>query len=113
MYCGEVNVAQYELNPFLSLAEELQVKGLTHKKSNKGLKRSESSKQLNDIIQDGKRQKIWHPRTQNHGAVNETINGRTERHSGSILPINRAGNDHTHSAQEQRGTPKPQGMPKV
>jgi len=29
MYWGEVNVAQEELNTFLSLAEELQVKGLT------------------------------------------------------------------------------------
>ena len=31
MYHGEVNVAQEELNSFLSVAEELQVKGLTQK----------------------------------------------------------------------------------
>ena len=29
MYHGEVNIAQEELNSFLSVAEELQVKGLT------------------------------------------------------------------------------------
>ena len=29
MYHGEVNVAQEELNSFLSVAEDLQVKGLT------------------------------------------------------------------------------------
>ena len=30
MYYGEVNIAQENLNSFLSVAEELQVKGLTH-----------------------------------------------------------------------------------
>ena len=39
MYHGEVNVAQEALNSFLSVAEDLQVKGLTQKKS------SESSAQ--------------------------------------------------------------------
>ena len=33
MYHGEVNVAQEELNSFLSVAEELQVKGLTQNNS--------------------------------------------------------------------------------
>ena len=33
MYKGEVNVAQEELNSFLSIAEELRVKGLTQNKS--------------------------------------------------------------------------------
>jgi len=33
MYYGEVNVAQDELNSFLSIAEDLKVKGLTQKKS--------------------------------------------------------------------------------
>merc|ERR1712106_123094 len=33
MYHGEVNVAQEELNSFLSVAEDLQVKGLTQNKS--------------------------------------------------------------------------------
>jgi len=34
MYHGEVNVAQDELNSFLSIAEDLKVKGLTQNKSN-------------------------------------------------------------------------------
>ena len=33
MYHGEVNIAQEELNSFLSVAEELQVKGLTQNNS--------------------------------------------------------------------------------
>jgi len=36
MYHGEVNVAQEDLNSFLSVAEELQVKGLTQDQSGKG-----------------------------------------------------------------------------
>jgi len=36
MYHGEVNVAQEDLNSFLSVAEELQVKGLTQDQSVKG-----------------------------------------------------------------------------
>ena len=36
MYHGEVNVAQADLNSFLSAAEELQVKGLTRDQSTKG-----------------------------------------------------------------------------
>ena len=35
MYHGEVNIAQEELNSFLAVAEELQVKGLTQHNSNK------------------------------------------------------------------------------
>ena len=34
-YYGEVNVAQEELNSFLEVAEELEVKGLTQNKSQK------------------------------------------------------------------------------
>ena len=34
MYYGEVNIAQENLNSFLSVAEELQVKGLTQSSSN-------------------------------------------------------------------------------
>jgi len=38
MYHGEVNVAQDDLNSFLSVAEELEVKGLTQNKSEDGNK---------------------------------------------------------------------------
>ena len=39
MYHGEVNVVQEELNSFLALAEELQVKGLTQGSQGEGAKR--------------------------------------------------------------------------
>merc|ERR1712215_574574 len=39
MYHGEVNVAQEELNSFLSVAEDLQVKGLTQSNTTEATKR--------------------------------------------------------------------------
>eukprot|EP00092_Neocalanus_flemingeri_P030183 GFUD01032761.1.p1 GENE.GFUD01032761.1~~GFUD01032761.1.p1 ORF type:complete len:350 (+),score=66.95 GFUD01032761.1:371-1420(+) len=55
MYMGEVNVAQEELNSFLSVAEDLRVKGLTQNNSNSeaaanskvNLPKSEPLKQIN------------------------------------------------------------------
>ena len=38
MYHGEVNVAQEQLNDFLSIAEDLKVKGLTQNQSQKAVK---------------------------------------------------------------------------
>ena len=43
MYQGEVNVAQEDLNTFLSVAEELQVKGLTQGNSGSGQQSSKPS----------------------------------------------------------------------
>jgi len=42
MYHGEVNVAQEDLNSFLAVAEDLQVKGLTQGQSNTGSKDSQA-----------------------------------------------------------------------
>jgi len=52
MYMGEVNVAQDELNSFLSVAEELRVKGLTQNNPSSGpgaksVQRQEPQKQVN------------------------------------------------------------------
>jgi len=54
MYMGEVNVAQEELNSFLSVAEDLRVKGLTQNNANSdsasskvNLPKSEPLKQIN------------------------------------------------------------------
>jgi len=53
MYMGEVNVAQEELNSFLSVAEDLRVKGLTQNNANSdasskvNLPKSEPLKQVN------------------------------------------------------------------
>merc|ERR1712106_26001 len=44
MYHGEVNVAQEELNTFLSVAEDLKVKGLTQGSEKPGEDRSQSHK---------------------------------------------------------------------
>ena len=46
MYHGEVNIAQADLNSFLSAAEELQVKGLTQDQSTKGGGSRETSRQV-------------------------------------------------------------------
>jgi len=49
MYMGEVNVAQEELNSFLSVAEDLRVKGLTQNNSDsstKVLAKQEATKQI-------------------------------------------------------------------
>jgi len=45
MYMGEVNVAQEELNTFLSVAEDLRVKGLTQNNSSSESKTSNDPKQ--------------------------------------------------------------------
>lgn len=64
IYYGEVSIAQNELTAFLNLAEELQVKGLTHKKSTKEAKRSinllsnNESKESTQRLSDNKRQKL-------------------------------------------------------
>ena len=64
IYYGEVSIAQNELTAFLNLAEELQVKGLTHKKSPKETKRSinllsnNESKESIQRLSDNKRQKL-------------------------------------------------------
>ena len=42
MYHGEVNVAQEDLNSFLAVAEDLQVKGLTQGPSNNGSRESQA-----------------------------------------------------------------------
>ena len=51
MYHGEVNVAQEELNAFLSVAEDLQVKGLTQ--NDKDTKKSHSSRKKTLITDNG------------------------------------------------------------
>ena len=45
MYMGEVNVAQEELNSFLSVAEDLRVKGLTQNNSDRSNSSSSNSYQ--------------------------------------------------------------------
>ena len=46
MYYGEVSIAQEELNSFLAVAEELQVKGLTQKENTSS---GSSSQRLNNV----------------------------------------------------------------
>jgi len=77
MYVGEVNVAQDELNSFLSVAEDLKVKGLTQSKTeskeSKQPANQEQAKQVNRpkasqdkvLLQPSKRPRISSPPTTN------------------------------------------------
>merc|ERR1712240_764192 len=47
MYHGEVNVAQEELNSFLAVAEDLEVKGLTQNNSSNPKPRQDQTQSLN------------------------------------------------------------------
>jgi len=54
MYYGEVNIAQEELNSFLAVAEELQVKGLTQKENTASGSSSQKTNNLNTSHQTSK-----------------------------------------------------------
>ena len=62
MYHGEVNVAQEELNSFLALAEELQVKGLTQGSQGAGAKRG--AKRPSAQKDERSSKKSWNPAPQ-------------------------------------------------
>ena len=53
IYKGSVNIAQEELSSFLSVAEELKVKGLTQSQSHKNTNRSEKQPQVTPDVSRG------------------------------------------------------------
>jgi len=60
MYCGEVSVAQEDLNNFLSVAEELKIKGLTQGQQ----KTNESDIQQHSLRKESKPRKSFNPPNQ-------------------------------------------------
>jgi len=58
MYYGEVNVAHEDLNGFLSVAEDLKIKGLTQSDNNK---KSEETKEVPERERPAPAQKQKHP----------------------------------------------------
>ena len=69
IYCGEANVDQENLDAFLALAEEMQLKGLTgsadDKTQNPPQKKTEPKKHANTS------QNIWHPINGNHSKAED------------------------------------------
>merc|ERR1712025_881752 len=65
MYHGEVSVAQEELNSFLSVAEELKVKGLTQKNESHGERRRNTQEQDQKRSKEPAKTNLPIPKTSN------------------------------------------------
>jgi len=76
IYRGEVSVAQEQLNSFLAVAEDLQIKGLTQKKGDiaQAMKKSRSPRA--DSSEDTTTMPAKRPRTSDHEASEKSHNPR-------------------------------------
>jgi len=88
IYNGEVNVAQEELNSFLAVAEELQIKGLTNRDSN--------SSSTNNASESSPSSSAT-PRKQSHPGA----------HPGHPGPRSAQGQDHPPVKKIRRSSPAP------
>jgi len=88
IYNGEVNVAQEELNSFLAVAEELQIKGLTNRDSN--------SSSTNNASESSPSSSAT-PRKQSHPGA----------HPGHPRPRSAQGQDHPPVKKIRRSSPAP------
>lgn len=108
MYMGEVNVAQEELNSFLSVAEELRVKGLTqnssdsakpsdHHKSNSRSREPPDS----ELANSGPPQKKFRPSGSTSGGVSQPLSATT---TGSVSRPSAQHHSQHHSHQQPNNT---------
>jgi len=81
MYKGEVNVAQEQLNSFLAVAEDLQVKGLTQ--SNNDNKESKSNISSKPSSSSSQYPPIKKPKVSNSGSYSVAASGNSQYQSSS------------------------------
>jgi len=81
MYKGEVNVAQEQLNSFLAVAEDLQVKGLTQ--SNNDNKESKSNLSSKPSSSSSQYPPIKKPKVSNSGSYSVAGSGNSQYQSSS------------------------------
>jgi len=108
MYMGEVNVAQEELNSFLSVAEELRVKGLTQNSSDSAKpsdhhKSNSRSREPPDgeLANSGPPQKKFRPSGSTSGGVSQPLSATT---TGSVVRPSAQHHSQHHSHQQPNNT---------
>ena len=105
MYHGEVNVAQEELNSFLSVAEDLKVKGLTQNNSEKEIQKPSAASQPNRTHTrvtplQARQERVPKPnlsaQTPEIQSQNSRSNIRQETDIQEIVPIKTEPSSYTH-----------------
>jgi len=114
MYHGEVNVAQEELNSFLSVAEDLKVKGLTQNNSEKEIRKPSAASQPNrtqtrvtplQASQERVPKQKLSAQTPEIQSQNSRSNIRQETDIQEIVPIKTEPSSYTHDQNSRPHLP--------